>query len=141
MEFNGRLEIKSTDIIKKNHGLQDMGPIQKFIDQECIRRMSKYTPRVNGMLIKSATLSTKIGSGKIKQEHPGARYLYHGILMVSPTTGSSWAKKHEEKVLTNTPLHYNGEPMRGKKWFERMKADEKEDILRGAQRIANRGGL
>ena len=36
---------------------------QEFVDSECIRLMNPETPRRTGMLIKSATLGTVIGSG------------------------------------------------------------------------------
>ena len=133
-------EIKDKDTILRNHGLQEGGPVQQFIDQECIRQMEPYTPRLNGELIKAATLGTVIGSGEINQATKYAHYLYEGILYVSPTTGSPIAKEDEIKVKTDRELTYAGAPMRGKKWFERMKADHKDDILRGAQEIMNRGG-
>jgi hypothetical protein len=136
MEFNGHLEIKATDIIKKERGLQDMGPVQKFVDQEVIRLMAPYTPRQNNILIDSATLGTRIGSGEVNQITPYARYQYHGKLMVSSITGSAWASRGEKKVLTDIDLKYNGAPMRGPFWFERMKADKKEDILNGARKLA-----
>lgn len=50
---------------------------QAFIDQECIRRMAPETPRLSGMLIKSATLGTAIGSGEIRQIAPYARRQYY----------------------------------------------------------------
>lgn len=50
---------------------------QAFIDQECIRRMAPETPRRTGVLIKSATLGTVIGSGKIEQIAPYGRRLYY----------------------------------------------------------------
>lgn len=50
---------------------------QRFVDQECIRRMAPETPRRTGMLIKSATLGTVIGSGKINQIAPYARRQYY----------------------------------------------------------------
>lgn len=50
---------------------------QAFIDQECIRRMAPETPRRTGVLIKSATLGTKIGSGEINQIAPYARRQYY----------------------------------------------------------------
>lgn len=50
---------------------------QVFIDQECIRRMAPETPRRTGVLIKSATLGTAIGSGKIEQIAPYARRQYY----------------------------------------------------------------
>lgn len=110
---------------------------QKFVDSECIRYMKPYTPFQNGVLQKSATLGTVIGSGEIHQIAPYARYLYYGMLMVSSITGSSYARQGEKKVLTNTPLQYhNKHPQSGKMWFERMKADKKSVILRGACKLA-----
>lgn len=50
---------------------------QSFIDQECIRRMAPETPRRSGMLIKSATLGSAIGSGNIEQIAPYARRQYY----------------------------------------------------------------
>lgn len=50
---------------------------QEFVDSECIRRMNPETPRRTGMLIKSATLGTVIGSGKIDQIAPYARRQYY----------------------------------------------------------------
>ena len=50
---------------------------QAFIDSECIRRMNPETPRRTGMLIKSATLGTVIGSGEIDQIAPYARRQYY----------------------------------------------------------------
>jgi hypothetical protein len=111
---------------------------QKFVDRECIERMIPYTPMKNGILFKSPMLNTEIGSGKIKQYTPYARYLYYGKLMVSPSTGSSYAKSGESKVLTDRDLNYNTtrHPKAGKMWFERMKADNKKAILKGASKIA-----
>ena len=50
---------------------------QAFVDQECIRRMAPETPRLSGMLVKSATLGTAIGSGEIQQIAPYARRQYY----------------------------------------------------------------
>lgn len=86
------------------------------------------------------TMATVIGSGQIDTPGPYAHYLNEGILYVSPTTGSAWAKKNEIKIPTDTELTYAGAPMRGKKWFERMKADHKDDILSGAQALVDKGG-
>lgn len=110
---------------------------QKFVDSECIRLMNPYTPKQSGALIKSATLGTKIGSGHIEQTAPYARYQYYGKLMVSSTTGSAWARQGESKVLTGKDLKYSTAKnlQAGKMWFERMKSDKKEQILRGAKKI------
>ena len=50
---------------------------QAYVDNECIRRMKDETPRRTGVLIKSATLGTTIGSGEINQIAPYARRQYY----------------------------------------------------------------
>jgi hypothetical protein len=39
------------------------------------------------------------------------------------------------KKLTDTNLTFHGAPKRGAFWFERLKADKKDQILRGAAKI------
>ena len=138
--LNGSLELKSINFILKNHGIQPGGPVQKVIDSETMRYMGPYMPRRQaGELEHMMVLSTVIGSGQIDIPGPYAHYLHEGILYVSPTTGSSWAKKNEIKVPTERELTYAGAPMRGKKWFDRMKADHRGDIIQAAQAKINRG--
>lgn len=111
---------------------------QAYVDQECIRYMDKYTPMRTGVLKRSVTLGTKIGSGRIEYASPYARYQYYGKLMVSSVTGSPYARSGEKKVLTSVDLEYNtaSHPLAGPLWFERMKADKKTEIERGAAQIA-----
>lgn len=138
--MKGELEMKSTASILQQRGLQPGGAVQKVVDSESMRYMSDYMPRRQaGELEHMMVMATVIGSGQIDIPGPYAHYLHEGILYVSPTTGSSWAKKDEVKVPTDKELTYAGAPMRGKKFFDRMKADHKEDILQAAQAIADRG--
>lgn len=51
--------------------------MQEFVDSEVIRRMAPETPRRSGVLIKSATLGTVIGSGEVNQIAPYARRQYY----------------------------------------------------------------
>lgn len=137
VEFN----ISTAETIKRNHGLQPEGPVQKLVDSETMRYMSDYMPRRQaGELEHMMILATVIGSGQIDIPGPYAHYLHEGILYVSPTTGSAWAKKNEIKIPTDQELTYAGAPMRGKKFFDRMKADHKDDILQAAQAMIDRGG-
>lgn len=96
----------------KNRDLETGGKVQSYIDSECIRRMDPYTPKDLGTLIGSATTQTSIGSGRIVQQTPyGKRWYYE-------------------------PANFQGAPMRGNRWFERMKSSHKDSILRGAASIA-----
>lgn len=56
---------------------QAFGKAQEFVDSECIRYMNPLTPRLTGAMIKSATLGTVIGSGKIQYNSPYARRQYY----------------------------------------------------------------
>lgn len=137
VEFN----LNTAEVIKRTRGLQEGGPVQQLVDSEVMRYMSDYMPRRQaGELEHMMVMATVIGSGQIDIPGPYAHYLHEGILYVSPTTGSAWAKKDEIKVPTDRELTYAGAPMRGKKFFERMKVDHKDDILRAAQAMADRGG-
>ena len=114
--------------------------VQKFIDSECIRLMTQYTPMQNNMLQKSVTLGTRIGSGIIYYNSPYARYQYYGKLMVSSVTGSAWARNGETKVITGIDLIYSKRqhPNAQKRWFETMKTNHKKQILRGAAAMRRR---
>ena len=70
------------------------------------------------MLIDSGITHTNIGSGKVRYVTPYAKYQYYGI------------------SKNGHALKYRGGGMRGKQWFERMKADHLRDILSGAAREA-----
>ncbi len=111
---------------------------QKFVDSECIRLMVPYTPMLNGILMKSPVLGTDIGSGHIYYFNPYARYQYYGKLMVSSITGSAYASMGEKKVLTNVDLVHQKlkHPLAGSFWFDRMKADRGQQILRGAAKYS-----
>lgn len=59
---------------KKSDGFNNA---QEFVDSECVRRMNPLAPRRTGMLIKSATLGTVIGSGSVEYLAPYARRQYY----------------------------------------------------------------
>ena len=76
---------------------------QAYVDQACIRHMDKYTPMMTGALKRSATIGTKIGSGKIEYASPYARYLYYGKVMEGPKYGPKHAT---DKDLVYTKQHH-----------------------------------
>lgn len=82
---------------------------QEYIDSECVRLMNPYTPRLTGVLIKSATIGSIVGSGEIEQCTPYARRQYY---------------------------EHKGDGARGAKWFEVMKVAHLESIRKGAEVVA-----
>ena len=111
MIFYKGFNYNPAEIISKRD-LKEGGRVQSFIDNECIRLMDPYTPKDIGNLIKSATINTTPGTGRIVQITPYAKRWYY------------------------TPAIFQGAPMRGNKWFERMKASHRDSILRGAASLA-----
>ena len=87
---------------------------QMFMDSEVLRRCEPYTPMLTGSLIKSGILGTTIGSGKVSWIAPYARRQYYmGRLPGTSLQG----------------------PLRGRLWFERMKATWKAMLIAGARKL------
>ena len=93
---------------------KDFSAAQKHVDSEIIRLCEPYTPLRTGMLIKSNILGTEIGSGLVQWIAPYARPQYYGTRKPGSETG----------------------PLRGPKWFERMKQVHGQTIISGGKRIA-----
>lgn len=125
---------------------EDFHRAQCFVDSECIRQMDKYTPKRTGALIRSATLGTKIGSGHIVYNTPYARYQYYGeiygpnIPIYKDGELMGW-RSPPKKHPTGREITYSKDknPNAQKLWFEKMKSEKGELILRGAQKIAGGG--
>lgn len=116
---------------------------QKFIDSECIRQMKPYTPFRTGMLERSATLGTVIGSGHIVYNSPYARYQYYGVVYgpnipIYENGILVGFRSPKQKHKTNRMLTYSKarHPQAQRLWFETMKKKRGEAILRGAAAIA-----
>lgn len=98
----------------KDRGLDAGGRVQKVVDSEVLRRSDKYVPFRTGFLKKSGILGTEIGSGEVVYNAVYAdRNYYHN------------AGKGKQGTTSGG--------LRGKFWFERMKADHLTDIVKTAQ--------
>ncbi len=115
--------IKAPDEIIRKRGLHKFGSVQKLIDSEALARCEPYTPKRSGALIESGKSGTKIGSGKICYTAPYARVQYHG------------------RSKSGRDMKYNGAPLRGSYWFERMKAVHLPTILSLAADEAGADGV
>ncbi len=108
--------IKPTEELLKKRGLQSGGKVQKFIDSECIRCMDKYTPFQTGFLKRSVILGTVIGTGILRYIATYARAVYY--------TNAGRGKQGNAKG-----------GLRGREWFERMKAVYGKLILTNAAKL------
>lgn len=97
--------------------------MQKYIDSECLRRCAPMVPFENNFLIGSGDANTKIGSGEVIYDTVYARRWYYMPADFHDGSGRGM-----------------GTIGRGNYWFERMKREHREDILKGAQQRANEGG-
>ncbi len=103
------------EVLKRRH-LEEGGRVQKFIDTESLRLSNEKAPFDQHNLIESSENHTKYGSGQLEYPGPYSRKLYY----------------HPEY---NFSTEHNAEA--GGYWFERMKQQHKDQILKGARKIAN----
>lgn len=109
--YKTKLLVQQVGILMKYRGLEEKGKVQQFVDSEVLRRTDPYVPFLNGALKESGVRHTVIGGGQVVYKTPYARRQYF------ENKGGSGG-------------------LRGKMWFERMKADHKDDILKGAIKMA-----
>lgn len=138
IEITGSLlDMKPTKVLLEERGLGKGGMAQTVLDSEIVRLMKPYTPMRTGALQREATFSG-IGTGLLGQHQPYARHMYYGKVMVDPVTRAAGFKTKEglwksrrgvKKVVSNRNITYQGAPMRGAFWFERMKADHIDELL------------
>lgn len=125
--------------ILKNHGLQEGGPAQKFLESEIINWCEPYTPKEEGALIASAHPFPKPGGGFVKWDAEYAHYMYEGIVYgpffkVMDGGEEAWrSPKGVKKHPTGKPINYVTEGpgrnhLAGSRWVERMMADHADDI-------------
>ncbi|PWJ14608.1 minor capsid protein [Ruminococcus flavefaciens] len=92
---------------------------QKTIDSEVLRLSDPYVPFRTGMMKKSGISGTKIGSGVIEYTAPYAKEQYY----VNRGLGKEGMNRKK-----------GTKGLRGPFFFERMKADHKEEILKRVSR-------
>lgn len=109
-----RLELDSVAEIKKRHKLAEA---QQYVDSEVLRLCTPLVPMDTGELIRSGIRETRIGTGQVIYNTPYSRRWYY------------------------EPANFQGAPMRGNYWFERMKNNGgKQSIARGVASILGISG-
>jgi hypothetical protein len=134
--------------LKEKCGLEPGGIVQKTVDKSVIDWNLQYVPAQTLTLGRSAYSATDIGSGTVVYPGPYARYQYYGQVMgpnipiFEDSSGEPtgfFSPPGQKKHLTGEALTYSKDvnPLAGAYWFERMKADHAQDIIKEAQDVAN----
>lgn len=95
--------------------------------QQVLADCNEYVPDDQDGLINSSGIHSDILHGTLVWATPYARYLYHGVLMVDPKTGSAWAREGQTKVKLSPEVQLKFDklknPKAGSHWCERAQAD------------------
>lgn len=99
--------------------------------QQALADCNEYVPDDQDALVNSSNIHSDILHGKLVWSTPYARYLYHGVLMVDPKTGSAWAREGQTKVKFSPEVRLKFDkrknPKAGSHWCERAQADHGEE--------------
>lgn len=126
--------------------LQSGGLVQQTIDKSVIDWNLQYCPWETGNTAKSAYTATQIGSGRVVYPGPASHYLYYGevygpnIPIFDDDSGEPtgfFSPPGKKKHPTGRDLQYSTDvnPLAGPFWFERMKADHLDDIVKEAKAV------
>lgn len=126
---------------------------QYQLDGAVMNSMVPFMPMITGSFINTTRAASAAiqGSGEVYAAYgPQGRFLYEGKTMVSPSTGSTYAKKGEKKVLVS---RYGGKtrakelltytkqahPEAQSHWFDAAKKKDGKKWVRGVKETAGGG--
>ena len=126
---------------------------QYQLDGAVMNSMVPFMPMITGSFINTTRAASAAiqGSGEVYAAYgPQGRFLYEGKTMVSPSTGSTYAKKGEKKVLVS---QYGGktrakelltytkqaQPEAQSHWFDAAKKKDGKKWVRGVKETAGGG--
>ena len=147
---------KETDIVVDvdlSRFSRQFGKAQYQLDSAIMNSMVPFMPMISGSFIQvTREMSAAIaGSGYVVAAAPPfGRFLYEGKVMVSPVTGSTYARKGEKKVLVsqysgktaaNEFLTYTktAHPKAQAKWFDAAKEADGKEWVKNVKRTAGGG--
>lgn len=117
---------------------------QFALDSAVMTSMVPFMPMQDGKFInRTRTESAALaGTGEVMAAvGPEGRFLYEGKVMVDPLTGSAWARKDAEKVLTSKNLKYSkaSNPKAQAHWFDAAKKADCDSWGRLVKKTAGGG--
>lgn len=123
------LEVKvDTERLKENGQ-----KAQYWLDSQVMTDMMPLMPMDTGTFINATLFQSQALAGTgtvIAGIGPMGRFLYEGLVMVDPVTGSPFARPGAKKVVTDRPLTYS-RPGAVSHWFDEAKAIHLQDWIRG----------
>lgn len=115
IKIDATLDLKPLKEILDSKNLSANGLVQQVIDSEVLRLDDPYVPFNTGNLKQSGIRGTRIGSGEVIYNANYAASQYY-----------------------NTADTRTYDPMRGAHWFERMKADHRDEIIESARKAVEK---
>lgn len=110
---------------------------QRILNTAVKKDCEPLVPHLNGGLRGSANFPEGIYGGVLEYSAPYSHYMYQGELYLA-ANGSSWAKKHEKKYPSGTPLEYH-EPGTTDHWFEEAKRLHKDEWIKAVKDEVGKG--
>lgn len=109
---------------------------QQWLGDRVLEDCKPFMPHLTGNLQQRS--HTEEDGKKVVFPGPYARFLYGGKVMVDSETGSPWARKGAQKVVTDKPLKYSS-PQATDHWFDTAKAQYGEYWISGVKERAGGG--
>ena len=119
---------------------------QYALDSAIMTSMVPFMPMETGNFIQRTRMisASMAGTGTVcAAAGPFGRFLYEGLVMVDPVTGSAWAREAAEKVVTSKAIDYfKGEnPAVTDHWFDAAKKADLKDWVSLVKKTAGGGAV
>lgn len=118
------LEIELKLDINESKLKENANKAQYALDSQIMTDMMPLMPMDTGAFINTTAMHSAAlaGTGEvIAGVGPMGRFLYEGLVMIDPETGSPWARRGAKKVVTSQPLTYQ-RASAVSHWFDEAKS-------------------
>lgn len=126
MRIKCMVDINKSKILS-SRGLGASNNARKYLASEVVRLSDPYVPMQQGALKNQRQIASD--GSQIVYTQPYAHYQYYGEVMAG----------RAPKQYTGRKLTYNGAPMRGARWTERMLADKQHEIEKNIGNFIKKG--
>ena len=137
---NGDVQIK-VDLSRFERQFRDA---QWQLDNAIMTSMIIFMPKqTNNFIDRTIIISQSLaGTGWVcAAAGPFGRFLYEGLVMVDPVTGSAWAREGARKVVTDKALDFfkGANPQVTDHWFDAAKKADLKDWVSLVKKTAGGG--